>query len=70
MLDSGSSEELAALEYKRCSYLVQGNLEGLDSIFSEHLIYTHGNGARDSKAGFLEKLCTRKLVFLRWDAVV
>ena len=49
-----SAQEVRALEQKRVSALVAGDVKTLESIFSDDLTYTHSSGKLDTKAQFLE----------------
>ncbi|HVW40637.1 MAG TPA: nuclear transport factor 2 family protein [Amycolatopsis sp.] len=56
-------ETIRALEDRRYSAMVAGDIGALTELLSEQLIYTHSNGARDSKAGYLAKVRDRTFVY-------
>jgi ketosteroid isomerase-like protein len=59
------TDTLRILEKRRYQAMIDGDVETLDSLLSDKAIYTHSNGARDTKQTYLAKVADGLFRFLR-----
>lgn len=59
--DTLTSSQISALEDRRYAAMVDADLDTLDELLSDDVIYTHSDASVDSKASYLELLRTRAL---------
>ena len=58
-----STSDVNTLEDRRYAAMVDGDLEALDELLSDEVIYAHSNASIDSKTSYLELLRTGALVY-------
>ena len=70
--DARVTAELHAVERRRQRALVEVDLDALDDLFDDTLVYTHGHGITHSKAQLLEHTANRRpyLDITRGDLVI
>jgi hypothetical protein len=54
-------------EDRRWKAMLEGDVPTLEQLWSEHLVYGHSAGARDSKCGMVDKIATRYMTFKSVD---
>ena len=58
-------DEIRAQEARRYAAMRDGDLEALDRLLSERLVYAHSNATTDTKASYLDTLRDGSLRYLR-----
>ncbi len=61
--DTPTTSQVHELEERRYAAMVGSDLEALEELLSDDVVYTHSNASVDSKASYLEVLRTGKLVY-------
>jgi len=61
--DTLTVSQINDLEDRRYAAMVSADLDTLDELLSDDVIYTHSDASVDSKASYLETLRTGKLVY-------
>ena len=61
--DTLSTSEINDLEDRRYAAMVDADLDALDELLSDDVMYAHSDATVDSKASYLEVLRTGKLVY-------
>ena len=64
---SDDVEAVLAAEERRYQAMIDADLATLDRLLDDRLSYAHSNGARDTKAEYLEKVRSRYYDYLRAD---
>jgi len=59
--------EILAVELKRYSALIGADIEVLEDMFSDDLIYIHSTGSLDSKVSFLNLISTGTIQYKKMD---
>jgi ketosteroid isomerase-like protein len=54
--DDDAEKQVRKLEHERVAALVKGDLNSLDRILSDDLIYTHSTGRIDTKASLIDSI--------------
>jgi uncharacterized protein (TIGR02246 family) len=65
--DTPTDSQIQDLEERRYAAMVGPDLEVLDELLSDDVVYTHSNASVDSKASYLEILRTGTLVYHSLD---
>ena len=60
---SEANEEVAQVEARWARALVAADLEALDAIYADDLVYIHSNGSIETKQQFLDSIATGRLRF-------
>jgi ketosteroid isomerase-like protein len=55
-----SQAEISSLEDQRFQAQVGGDLDALERLLSDQLVYTHSSASVDTKASFIESIKTRR----------
>ncbi len=55
-----SQAEISSLEEQRFQAQVAGDLDALDRLLSDQLVYTHSSASVDTKASFIDAIKTRR----------
>ena len=55
-----SQAEISALEDQRFRAQVGGDVDALERLLSDQLVYTHSSASVDTKASFIESIRTRR----------
>ena len=64
MLDGQSSTDgIVELEDRRYAAMLAADVDALDALLSDRLVYGHSRGNRDTKAGYLAELAEGRLVY-------
>lgn len=63
MPDTPTTDQIKDLEDRRYAAMVSGDLDTLDDLLSEEVIYTHSDASVDTKPSYLEMLRTGTLVY-------
>ena len=58
-----SATDIIALEDRRLAAMIAVDTDALDELLADSLFYTHSNGARDTKATFIESLTSGQLKY-------
>jgi ketosteroid isomerase-like protein len=61
--DTLSTDQIDDLEDRRYAAMVAADLDALDELLSDDVLYTHSNASVDSKASYLELVRTGTLVY-------
>jgi ketosteroid isomerase-like protein len=61
--DTPTTDQIKDLEDRRYAAMVSGDLDTLDDLLSEEVIYTHSDASVDTKPSYLEMLRTGTLVY-------
>ncbi len=61
--DTLSASQISDLEDRRYAAMVDADLDALDELLSDDVMYAHSNASVDSKASYLEMLRTGALVY-------
>jgi ketosteroid isomerase-like protein len=61
--DTLSTSQINELENRRYAAMVDGDLDALDELLSDDVMYAHSDASVDSKASYLEMLRTGALVY-------
>lgn len=61
--DQSLTDAIAELESRRYSAMLAGDVDVLDRLLSDRLVYGHTRGDRDTKAEYLAKLANGRLVY-------
>ena len=64
---SDDVDAVLAAEERRYQAMIGADLATLDRMLDDRLSYAHSNGARDTKAEYLEKVRSRYYDYLRAD---
>ena len=56
-------DEILALENRRIEAMLKGDVQVLDEILADDLIYTHTTARLDTKASFIDAVKTGKSVY-------
>ena len=56
-------DEIIALENRRIEAMLKGDVQALDEILADDLIYTHTTARLDTKASFIDAVKTGKSVY-------
>jgi L-threonate 2-dehydrogenase len=59
----GIPGEIRALEDRRYRAMIDGDVAALETLLGDELVYTHSTSLVDSKASYLDKLRSRKVVY-------
>jgi ketosteroid isomerase-like protein len=59
----GVQDEVRALEDRRYRAMIDGDVAVLEPLLGDDLVYTHSTSLVDSKASYLDKLRSRKVVY-------
>ncbi|WP_219418363.1 nuclear transport factor 2 family protein [Pseudonocardia nigra] len=62
--DTPTTEQVVELEARRYAAMVDADLDTLDELLGDEVIYTHSNAAVDDKATYLETMRSGTLVYL------
>lgn len=65
--DTPTSSQVDDLEDRRYAAMVGPDLDALDELLSDDVVYTHSNASVDSKASYLDILRTGTLVYHSLD---
>lgn len=65
--DTPTSSQVDDLEDRRYAAMVGPDLDALDELLSDDVVYTHSNASVDTKASYLEILRTGTLVYHSLD---
>ena len=57
-------ETLKQLEDSRCQAMIAADVDSLDRLLSEDLIWTHGSGSVDDKKALLNRIAEKSTVYL------
>ena len=57
-------DEILALENRRIEAMLKGDVQTLEEILADDLIYTHTTARLDNKASFIDAVKTGKSVYL------
>jgi ketosteroid isomerase-like protein len=61
--DALTATEVGELEDRRYAAMVDADLDALDELLSDDVLYAHSNASVDTKASYLELLRTGELVY-------
>jgi ketosteroid isomerase-like protein len=61
--DTLSTSQINDLENRRYAAMVDGDLDALDELLSDDVMYAHSDASVDSKASYLEMLRTGALIY-------
>jgi ketosteroid isomerase-like protein len=61
--DTLSTSQINELENRRYAAMVDGDLDALDELLSDDVMYAHSDASVDSKASYLEMLRTGALIY-------
>jgi len=62
---SPSAEAVIALEQRRLAAMLAHDVDALDALLSDGLVYVHSSGLRDGKASYLGHLREGRLGYVR-----
>jgi len=54
---------IETLEDRRYAAMTEGDVEELDALLSDRLLYSHSNGERDTKASYLKRVADGTFVY-------
>lgn len=57
------SEDILAREKQRCNALLAGDVEVLDQLLSERLVFAHANATYEDKASLLSRMGSGNIVY-------
>jgi ketosteroid isomerase-like protein len=63
LAETPTTDEIKDLENRRYAAMVAGELDTLDELLSEEVIYTHSDASVDNKSSYLETLRSGILVY-------
>ena len=61
--EQSSTDVIVELENRRYAAMVAGDVDTLDELLSDRLVYGHTRGNRDSKAVYLAKIADGRLAY-------
>ena len=64
-----AAETIEALEIERCRALVACDLDALDGLCSQHLVYTHTSTRQDTKQSYLQRVESGFYRYLEFERV-
>jgi hypothetical protein len=62
---STTAEAVLALEQRRLAAMLSHDVDALDALLSESLVYVHSSGLRDDKASYLSHLREGRLGYVK-----
>ena len=66
-MDQSREETSKQLEDSRCQAMIAADVDSLDRLLSEDLIWTHGSGSVDDKKALLNRIAEKSTVYLAID---
>ncbi len=60
-MDQETIRAIEALDSERCKATIAGDEATLNRLFTDDMLYVHGNAVAEDKATFVRRVCTRSL---------